>query len=190
MFIILIHYFSCFAFDISFMAKLDITLGLLNVSHASKQHPSSLFLLLFSPSSYCAALTLFHGRLFFYGDGSDVELLRIEGVATLGLGGADGYFHFFDCNSTTGSNDIKNLMWEKDNGPLRFKIETFDRWKRLDLSKPTEGGKLDYSDEGVYTCRDVVTMESISLNISGGKWLGYPRSDNECVISKWCSHYD
>ena len=156
-----------------------------NVLRVLKPLPSSLLLspsLSLSPQSYWAALTVFHGRLFYYGDGSGVELRHVEGVATLGLGGAGVVFHFFDCNSTTGSNDVNNLMWEKDNGPLRFEVTTFHTSKRLDFSKPTDGGALDYPDAGVYTCRDVVTMESISLNISGGEWSSYLRSIRECVI--------
>ena len=111
-----------------------------------------------------------------------VQVRRVEGVATLALGGAE-VFHFFDCNSTAGLNDANNLIWERDNDPLRFQTDTHGTSRRLDFTKPlVEGEVLDYSDEGVYTCRDVVTMESISLNISGGKWLSYSRRDNEYLI--------
>ena len=71
-------------------------------------------------------------------------------MATLGLGGADT-FQFFDCNSITGSSEANNFIWEKGNGLLRFETVNFDTFKCLDLSKPSEEGRLDYSDEGIYT---------------------------------------
>ena len=75
---------------------------------------------------------------------------QVEGVATLGLGGADT-FQFFDCNSITGSSEANDLIWVKDNGLLRFETVNFVTFECLDLSKPSEGGRLDYSDEGIYT---------------------------------------
>ena len=95
---------------------------------------------------------------------------QVQGVATLALGG-NPVSQFFDCNSTTGSNVIANLVWEKEGGNIRFAVTTRSNTKRLDLAQPNGGPVLDYQDEGIYTCRDMATGESVSLNVTGGKCL-------------------
>ena len=99
-----------------------------------------------------------------------VLVQQVQGVATLALGG-NPVSQFFDCNSTTGSNAIANLVWEKEGGNIRFAIQERSKRKRLDLVQSNGGPLLNYDDEGIYTCRDIVTGESVSLNVTGGKCL-------------------
>ena len=88
-------------------------------------------------------------------------------MAVLDLGGTGVMVnHSFDCNTTTGSVD--NLHWEREDGnQSRFPQYNFmNRW-RLDMA-PGSDSPVDNVDTGIYICRDNVTGESVSINITGG----------------------
>ena len=86
---------------------------------------------------------------------------RVQGVVALGLGGlGTPTRQYLDCNGT--NNAIENLQWSKDNGGS---ITTASRNHalRLDLSMAND------QDEGIYTCRDTVTGDTVSINVTGGE---------------------
>ena len=82
---------------------------------------------------------------------------RVQGVVALGLGGlGTATRQYLDCNGT--NNAIENLQWSKDNGGS---ITTASRSHalRLDLSLAND------QDEGIYTCRDTVTGDTVSSTL-------------------------
>ena len=88
-------------------------------------------------------------------------------MAVLDLGGTGAMVnHSFDCNTTTGSVD--DLHWEREDGnQSRFPQYNFmNRW-RLDMA-PGSDSPVDNADTGIYICRDNVTGDSVSINITGG----------------------
>ena len=89
----------------------------------------------------------------------------VQGVLALGLGGLGSTTRqYLDCNGT--NNAIGNLQWSKDNGGS---ITTASRSNalRLDLSKAND------QDEGIYICRDTVTGDTVSINVTGGEERSY-----------------
>ena len=86
----------------------------------------------------------------------------VQGVVALGLGGGGTPTRqYLDCNGT--SNAIGNLQWIKDNGAIMLTTATRSNALRLDLSI------ADEQDEGIYTCRDSVTGDSVPINVTGGE---------------------
>ena len=96
------------------------------------------------------------------------------------------YRYFFDC--ATKESTPNDLVWEKNEGTLRFPVTTENytnegvpfSTRRMDLA-PNNGTAAGFSDVGVYTCRDTVTGETLSINITGGIII---RNDSMCM----CMH--
>ena len=85
----------------------------------------------------------------------------VQGVVALGLGGLGSTTRqYLDCNGT--KNAIENLQWSKDNGGS-IATATRSNALRLDLSM------ADDQDEGIYTCRDSMTGDTVSINVTGGE---------------------
>ena len=85
----------------------------------------------------------------------------VQGVVALGLRGLGSTTRqYLDCNGT--NNALRNLQWSNDNGGS---ITTASRINalRLDLSM------ADDQDEGIYTCRDSVTGDTVSINVTAGE---------------------
>ena len=104
-----------------------------------------------------AELSLFCGQVRSQG----ATVSRVQGVVALGLGGGGiPTRQYLDCNGT--NNAIENLQWSKDNGGS---IATASRSNalRLDLTS------ADEQDEGIYTCRNSVTGDTVSINVTGGE---------------------
>ena len=110
-----------------------------------------------------AELSLFCGQATSVG----ATVSRVQGVVALGLGGGGGTStrQYLDCNGT--NNAIGNLQWIKDNGALRLTTAARSNALRLDFSSAEE------QDEGIYTCRDTVTGDSVSINVTGGEERSY-----------------
>ena len=108
-----------------------------------------------------AELSLFHGQV----TSSGATVSPVQGIVALGLGGLGSTTRqYLDCNGI--NNAIANLQWSSDNGGS---ITTAARSNalRLDLSS------ADEQDEGIYTCRDTVTGDSVSINVTGGEERSY-----------------
>ncbi len=91
----------------------------------------------------------------------------IEGVAALDLGGTTQINQYFDCISTNG---VTNLVWERDGGAVRFPSQVRDNELRLNMA-PDNADPVDYPDLDVYTCRDTVTGDRKSINVTGGMYV-------------------
>ena len=103
-----------------------------------------------------AELSISRGRV----SSSGATIEEVEGVVALALG-VRGVNQFLDCTGTHFNGS--NLEWRRENGILTFPTQTRSISKRLDLSN------AQYSDEGIYTCSDSFTNDSISINITGGE---------------------
>ncbi len=76
-------------------------------------------------------------------------------VLALGVGPRS---QLLDCNGT--NNQVANLQYTKDNSVPRFTVQRRSTGLRLDLSTAT------VSDQGIYTCMDTATGDSVSINIT------------------------
>ena len=91
---------------------------------------------------------------------------RVQGVIALGLGrGGTSTRQYLDCNGT--NNAIGNLRWSKDCGTISLTIAARSNALRLDFYSVNE------HDKGIYTCRDTVTGDSVSINVTGGEERSY-----------------
>ena len=96
------------------------------------------------------------------------------------------YSYFFDC--ATKESTPSDLVWEKNEGTQRFPVTTENythegvpfSTHRMNFA-PNNAPAAGYSDVGVYTCRDTVTGETLSINITGGIII---RNDSMCM----CMH--
>ena len=105
-----------------------------------------------------AELSLFRGQV----TSSGATFSPVQGIVALGLGGGGvPTRQYLDCNGT--NHAIGNLQWNRDNGVISLTISSRMRELRLDLSSATE------QDEGIYTCMDTVTGDSVSINVTGGE---------------------
>ena len=105
-----------------------------------------------------AELSIFHGHAT--SDGAVVS--PVQGVVALCLGdGRTLIRKYLDCNGT--SNAIGNLQWIKDNGTIRLTTAARSNGLRLDITI------VDEQDEGIYTCRDSVTGDTVSINVTRGE---------------------
>lgn len=89
------------------------------------------------------------------------------GVAALSLSGPQVINHFFDCENIEGN--ASDLYWEKRSGTNRFPSAIVGNRLRLDMAPGS--GAVFYSDLDVYTCRDSVTGQSVSIDMQGGECL-------------------
>ena len=87
---------------------------------------------------------------------------QVEVVAALDLEG-QAVYHSFECLSFYGGN---NLVWERENGTQRFPTYPVTDGQLLNMS--ADSVSVEISDLGIYTCRDTVRGEEISINITGG----------------------
>lgn len=110
-------------------------------------------------------LTVTYGRVTFTTSGSaTVTTITVEGVAALDLVGVGTMVnHFFDCES---NHNPAMLVWEKESGQNRFPTVTNDDVLRLDMSPV--GAPVDFPDLDIYTCRDILTGEAASINVTEG----------------------
>lgn len=99
--------------------------------------------------------------------GPRVVTSNVVGVAALDLGTAD-QFHYFDCETTAGT--FRDLLWERESVTIRFPAFDFNGRLRLNMA-PDNEEPVGYSDLDIYTCRNTVTSERISINITGGLHL-------------------
>ena len=108
---------------------------------------------------YIAELSLFRGEVTSGG----AIVSPVQGLVALGLGGGGGTptRQYLDCNGT--SNAVGNLQWNRDSGVISLTISARMRELRLDLSS------ADDQDEGIYTCMDTVTGDTVSINVTGGE---------------------
>ena len=82
-------------------------------------------------------------------------------MVALALGGMATGSQFLDCTGT--GVTATNLEWRRENGMLAIPIQTRSNAKRLDFSNAL------YSDEGIYTCRNSSSEQSVSINVTGGE---------------------
>ena len=107
-----------------------------------------------------AELSLFRGQVTSGG----ATVSPVQGLVALGLNGTLTK-QYLDCNGT--NNAIENLQWNKENGEIRLTVSARSNAQRLDLSSANK------QDEGIYTCRDTVTGDSMSINVTGGEERSY-----------------
>ena len=89
---------------------------------------------------------------------------RVEGVATVELGGANPPTYYFDCNSTV--NDGSGITWSRLGGAqIRFSVSEVGNGKRMDARD------FRYEDLGEYSCRDQRTNNELILNITDSKCM-------------------
>ncbi len=91
-------------------------------------------------------------------------VVSVEGVGALNLSNTR-IDHYFECGTTTGN--VANLVWEKLDGSMRFSTIIRNNKLRLDLT-PNVQFSVSAIDLGVYSCRDSLTRESVSINIVEG----------------------
>ena len=109
-----------------------------------------------------AELSLFRGQVTPDG----VTVSPVQELVALGLTGNSTLTkQYLDCNGT--NNAIENLQWNKENGAIRLTITARSNARRLDLSSAND------EDEGIYTCRDTVTGNSMSINVTKGEERSY-----------------
>ncbi len=108
-----------------------------------------------------ATLGIFQSRVTY--DPAIIEEFRVEGVATVSIGGTGPNLldFFFDCNNT--NNNGAGIQWNRVGG-LQISTEpgTYSGL-RLQLEN------VDYPDLGVYVCTDTTTGELLELNITISK---------------------
>ena len=89
---------------------------------------------------------------------------QIEVVAALDLEGeldleGQNVNHSFECQSLNRSD---SLVWERENGTQRFPTYSVDNGIVLNMSS------VDLTDLDIYICRDMLSGDEISINITGG----------------------
>lgn len=98
---------------------------------------------------------------------SQVKVTTPVGVAVLYLDSPNTLEHRFDCQSDEGS--VSDLLWQRLDGINRFPTYPVGSQLRLDMA-PENESQANSSDLGVYVCRNTLTRESMSLNITGGQF--------------------
>ncbi len=89
------------------------------------------------------------------------ETFRVDGVATVEIGGATLPDYFFDCNNT--NNNGSGIRWSRQAGSEISTEPGTHSGLRLLLENVVNG------DLDVYTCTDTLTGDSLNLNITDGR---------------------
>ena len=103
---------------------------------------------------------------------NDASLKIVRGVAALNIG--THYANFFDCTTSEGTSSV--LRWSKKfYGRQRFPVtnETYFFMSRFYSTirmnfAPPNAPVAGYGDVGDYECRNTVTGESITIDITHG----------------------
>lgn len=88
---------------------------------------------------------------------------EVKGIVALSLGSSTRQFHRLTCQSSRGR--LRDLTWEKQEliTPLLLHPSILNNTLVLDL-----GVALNFSDLGVYMCRDARTGERASIELVAG----------------------
>ncbi len=124
----------------------------------------SLNLLFFS----IATLGIYQTRVS-YAPTTSRETFRVEGVATVSIGGQNLPDFVFDCNNTKSNGS--GIQWSRQGGSEISTQPGTNTGLRLLFEN------LEHDDLDVYTCTDTFTGESVSLNITDGRLI----SSTVCV---------
>ena len=90
------------------------------------------------------------------------EVWRVEGVATVAIGGNNPPRYVFDCNTTL--NNGSGIRWTRlDRSHLGLPVRSLTNGERLDA------GVLMYQNLGNYSCLDHRTGERLTLMITDSK---------------------
>ena len=105
-------------------------------------------------------LQIYQGR--FASDLSTQEVWRVEGVATVEIGGDNPLRYVFDCNTTL--NNGSGIRWTRlDGSRLGLTVRSLTNGKRLDARV------IRYQNLGNYSCWDERTGERLTLMITDSK---------------------
>ena len=104
-------------------------------------------------------LQIYQARI---GSNLRTEVWRVEGVATVELGGSNPPRYVFDCNTTL--NNGSGVGWTRlDESHLELAVRPLANGRRLD------GRGLSYQHLGNYSCKDERTGERLILRITDSK---------------------
>ena len=102
---------------------------------------------------------------------NDAIISEVRGETVLSIG--SNFRYFFDCATKEGT--VSDLVWEKNEGTQRFPVTTENyNYEGVPFSTlrmnfaPRNAPIAGFNDVGVYTCRNTVTGNMLSINIFGG----------------------
>ncbi len=109
--------------------------------------------------NFVASLTIYHGKVR-PSSNLNLEVNEVVGVTVLNL--VDGEInHFLLCRGSV----VTNLVWEREGRKPPFITSINVEDLVMDLE---EANTIKQEDLDVYTCRDTVTRDRKSINITGG----------------------
>ena len=100
--------------------------------------------------------------------GIDLQVLEVEGVATVEINGSDALrpTYYFDCTTTL--NNGNALTWTYQGGVNRFEVEGIPGREQEGVRMAAGG--ISANDLGVYTCLDTSTNINVSITITQGRF--------------------